>query len=453
MTTTFDESKVRRGQPANSGQFRSKTSSAPTSVLGVAEPQGSLKVGGDLTPVTAASTRRTLAPGQRVQVIYPGRHRSEDGPIVRTVTKQTPNQMITTDHDGKKVHLDWPGTKVSTDEAGNFVFHNKNGLPFAAMRPLDDGEPGEADVVVDLPQADYYIRARQSTDPDELDRIADDCVPATKKALTQNIVTRADTLTKIVQTTDDERIHEEAASHIAADAKTLDAVSRSKHFRARFYAARHELTPVDRVVELASDRMDVVRRGVAMNPNTPREVLEGFVAARDLEVLDQVAEHPNTSPETLDRLARGTGNQMTSVAKNPSASAETLERLADDTSTGNQTRAMVAGNPSAPDELRGQLVRDSDKWVRQHAAKNPKLTAEEMRLLAADSNGDVRRALGKNKATNAEALHVLARDEDHFVRRAAVTNPNISPLDLELLANDELQDVAAVAAQYLKDRS
>jgi hypothetical protein len=80
---------------------------------------------------------------------------------------------------------------------------------------------------------------------------------------------------------------------------------------------------------LANDNHYNVRRGVALNPNTPPETLERLANDDYYWVRYCVAENPNTPPETLEHLVEdGDSLIREAVALNINASPETLERLA-----------------------------------------------------------------------------------------------------------------------------
>jgi hypothetical protein len=77
-----------------------------------------------------------------------------------------------------------------------------------------------------------------------------------------------------------------------------------------------------------------------------------------------------TSPEVMNRLAKDNDNIVRcGVAYNPNTPPEALERLANDEES--FVRRMVACNPNTPPEALERLANDDDPGVRREVAKNP----------------------------------------------------------------------------------
>ena len=117
------------------------------------------------------------------------------------------------------------------------------------------------------------------------------------------------------------------------------------------------------------------RKDLALNPNTPPEILTLLAQDKDWGVRCGVAENPNTPPKTLTILAR--------------------DKVA-------YVRRYVAQNPNTPPESLEILVQDKDWNVRQSAQQNPnynpvkelKVTAKQYealkKLLAASKDEDLK---------------------------------------------------------------
>lgn len=223
----------------------------------------------------------------------------------------------------------------------------------------------------------------------------------------------------------------------------------SEEVSVRVRAAMHANLRHNTAADLAGDPNVRVRALVAgnptMSPGTLHSMLERDGALSD--VANNLAGNPNMPPEDLDRLSRSTGWAMGAVASNPSAPAHVLTRLSQDTSTGNQTRAMVASNPSAPEPVMRKLAGGEDEWVREHAAKNPSIPPDCLDALVRDGQSRVRRACAGNSGTSRVALSLLCTDLDDSVRAAAAKNPNALPEDLRRMSMDTSPRVRSSVAQ------
>ena len=82
-----------------------------------------------------------------------------------------------------------------------------------------------------------------------------------------------------------------------------------------------------------------------------------------------LAENPNTPPETLDRLANDNNATVRwRVAANPNTSSETLDRLSYDEEW--CVRECVARNPNTTQESLKNLANDNNRVVAYYATSN-----------------------------------------------------------------------------------
>jgi hypothetical protein len=101
-----------------------------------------------------------------------------------------------------------------------------------------------------------------------------------------------------------------------------------------------------------------------------------------------------------------------------------------------QERKDLAQNPNTPPETLTLLARDENEDVRCYVAQNPNTPPEILTLLARDKDGDVRWGVALNHNTPPEILTILARDEYWGVRCGLADNPNTPPETLTILARD-----------------
>ena len=111
-----------------------------------------------------------------------------------------------------------------------------------------------------------------------------------------------------------------------------------------------------------------VRRVVAGNPNTPKQVLEKLAADSFSAIRRRVAENPGTPAKLLMKLATDTNSDVRlGVAENPHTPPETLTLLSKDEDS--DVRYGVAENPHMPEEILIQLTEDENPYVRCRALK------------------------------------------------------------------------------------
>lgn len=406
-------------------------------------------IGESLEKISAAEARRLLPEGQRVQALYVQRGKLTDGgdPILRTIAKQTPHQMIhVSDNDDRGTHLRWEGITASLDDrTGAVVVNDDEGVPMVVYLPLDGDSAAIDDPQIALRVLNDRETAKSTDRPAVLDELAGSEILGIRRAVAANPHTSAATLVYLAEHANDERTQELIVRHPHVDRPALDHLSASEHKSVRYRVASHAHADAHVLAPLALDQESSVRSAVARNTNSTPAMLERLSGDRDPDVRSSVAGNVKTRPELLDTLSRGHGMVMAQVAKNPAAPAETLHRLFQDTTTGNQMRALVAGNASTPADIRSAAVNDADDWVREHAAGNAALTETELPRLARDPSQRVRRALARNRAAG-PVLPELGRDSDDFVRSTAAKNPAASPELLRSLAADEFHAVRAGVA-------
>lgn len=111
-----------------------------------------------------------------------------------------------------------------------------------------------------------------------------------------------------------------------------------------------------------------VRRIVAGNPNTPKQILERLAEDSTPAIRQRTAENPNTPVKILNELAHDEhGEVRLAVAENLSTPQDTLAYLASDEDM--DIRYGVAENPHMPEDILVQLCEDENPYVRCRALK------------------------------------------------------------------------------------
>lgn len=191
--------------------------------------------------------------------------------------------------------------------------------------------------------------------------------------------------------------------HLAENPNTpqdiLEECSRDEDASVRSAVARNQNTSTDVLRNLADDSNASVRATVADNPNTPQEVLERLsleesevvrnsvaknpsithAIATELfadkeEVQEGLALNPSTPKEILDKLSKEEDEYIrTFVASNRNTSSETLEQMIASPTGPLYTRIVIAigENPNTPPRLLRFLSENSDRFIREAVARNP----------------------------------------------------------------------------------
>lgn len=121
---------------------------------------------------------------------------------------------------------------------------------------------------------------------------------------------------------------------------------------------------------LSSKEFDIyhVRRVVAGNPNTPKQVLSRLSEDSMPTIRQRVAENPKTPTDVLVNLSGDEHSDVRlAVAENPNTPPEILAVLADDEDL--DVRYGVAENPHMPEEILLKLSEDDNPYVRCRALK------------------------------------------------------------------------------------
>ena len=87
----------------------------------------------------------------------------------------------------------------------------------------------------------------------------------------------------------------------------------------------------------------------------------------------------------------------------------------------------LAEDPNTPPETLAHLADDADWVIRRRVARNPATPPAALTRLAVDDDRQIRRRVASHPNTTADALVALAADPDKDVRTAAAANPNAPP--------------------------
>jgi len=183
---------------------------------------------------------------------------------------------------------------------------------------------------------------------------------------------------------------------------------------------------------LSKSRTSDVRRAVALNPSTPKAVLEQLAEDDDRSVTSGVRERQLTDawkarvdeeriealkeeavPEDVLTILAQSGNWQIrqAVAFSPAASATVLEQLSNDEDADVQSAVRER---NLPDDWKSL---DEDEKIER--LKKSDIDERVLTILAKSSQWSVRQAVARNQATPELILHDLAEDNDSDVSSAA----------------------------------
>lgn len=132
---------------------------------------------------------------------------------------------------------------------------------------------------------------------------------------------------------------------------------------------------------LTSQEFDIlhVRRVVAGNPNTPRQVLTRLAEDSMPSIRQRIAENPRTPEEILVSLSKDEHSDVRlAVAENPNTPPSVLALLAEDLDC--DVRYGVAENPHMPEEILLRLSEDDNPYVRCRALKTLQMLSPEAQV-------------------------------------------------------------------------
>ena len=205
----------------------------------------------------------------------------------------------------------------------------------------------------------------------------------------------------------------------------------------------YELCTVDPLDKQIADRYYELCREVSKHPNTSAQTLEKLANDCDRDVRDKVMKHPNVSAiaieivqfmegkldspissECLVVLAKNNDYIVRQlVANHASTLADTLAELAVDKEA--DVRRVIASNPNTPIYVLSEFAQDPDSWVCEYVAKNNNSSADILTKLARDSAYHVRQEVATHANTPVWILEKLAAEKNVFVSNEAAKNPNL----------------------------
>jgi len=183
-----------------------------------------------------------------------------------------------------------------------------------------------------------------------------------------------------------------------------------------------EQTPGAARQSLSKDYAEIVRVGIASNPNMTTDTLRALFEDLSPTVRKYVGANENTDQMTLEVLSKDPKHAV---------------------------RLSVAGNASTPLHVLERLAVDLDGAIRIAVSENASASPALLLGMVFDNNIGVRAAAGAHRSMPSSGLIKLAGDEDLTVRQAVVDNPNTLPEALKRLSFDLDDEVRGQARTRL----
>ena len=154
-------------------------------------------------------------------------------------------------------------------------------------------------------------------------------------------------------------------------------------------------TPIDVLEQLSNDRDTSVLLCLICNPHLPDYLVDKILSDDRWTFLEQVASCLSTPPEILARLSEHKHPLVRcKVAWNWNTPADTLIKLSEDENAG--IRWEVGGNKNTPLNILKKLSKDPNSTCRGQVAENPSTPKEILRELMQDSEEFVRMLAKRN---------------------------------------------------------
>ncbi|MEJ7648200.1 MAG: hypothetical protein WKF57_03970 [Nakamurella sp.] len=222
----------------------------------------------------------------------------------------------------------------------------------------------------------------------------------------------------------------------STDGSRLVDLAQNRLELVRATVASNPAASANELNHLVRERVESVSVAAALNPNTPSDCLAGALPNGGMDLHRVIAASPNADERTLGILIQSDDMSVgETAAANPNASRETLTALVE-RGTNPHLLAAVGRNLNAGDDNLTALANHDNHWVRRSVSLNERTPSPALDHLSGDVDADTRAFVARNSNTSAATLHHLAGDEREHVRKMVAENPRIRPETAQRLAND-----------------
>lgn len=262
------------------------------------------------------------------------------------------------------------------------------------------------------------INAVESTDPTELDTLADHQNKFVRSRVAKNAATGRDTLARLAKDPDG-YVRTAVAKHPNTPAETLAAMSSvpdSAYVRSAL--ARNPHTPTSTLKPAASDDY-FTRRSIAGNPNTDPDILREMAADRDNTVAEEVAKNPATPDDAvltlIEHWSGGVAEAISRRNRNPNPTRwrtiTVSTKVGRSYSTSTKQIPVEEGGRFTPEQIEA-MAASKHAILQRTAASQPDAPAHVLSTLASHEDMWVRARVAENEGASADLILHMAQEED-----------------------------------------
>ena len=218
------------------------------------------------------------------------------------------------------------------------------------------------------------------------------------------------------------------------------------------YAISGAVIPIDILEKWSVSDNVGLRAGVAGNPSTPVEILEKLLQDEEGLVKLRIADNPSTPESIIKKLFNNLPVSFdyedvfySFLALNPNTPREILEELEKGAYESDRVEIIsdLLKNPSIPIDIINKYLNRDNRYYGYGVVSNPALTADILKELSQDDDSSIRKDVAGNPSTPVEILEKLSQDDDISFRKEVARNSSTPVEILEKLLQDEKIEVKA----------
>ncbi len=242
----------------------------------------------------------------------------------------------------------------------------------------------------------------------------------------------------------------------------LNLLKTRQSFLVRVKIGSHPNLSKETILELSKLKEELpLKKGLAININTPIEVLKLLSKEEDLEILKNVARNPNTPIDIINNLYKKNNIILDySLCYNPSLHQENkdvLYKILNRYYNKNEELKLInfslANNEYTNSSILTKLVEDNNNIeIKKLVAKNKNTPIEVLKELSKKKfNEEIFGELASNSNTPIEILEEFASNSSTNIKLNLIKNPNISSSILQKFYEDENENEEVRFQAYIHD--
>lgn len=242
----------------------------------------------------------------------------------------------------------------------------------------------------------------------------------------------------------------------------LNLLKTRESFLVRVKIGSHPNLSKETILELSKLKENLpLKKGLAININTPIEVLKLLSKEEDLEILKNVARNQNTPIDIINNLYKKNNIILDySLCYNPSLHQENkdvlykiLSRYYNKNNELNLINFSLANNEYTNSSILTKLAKDNNNIkIKKLVAKNKNTPIEVLKELSKKKfNEEIFGELASNSNTPIEILEEFASNSSTNIKLNLIKNPNISSSILQKFYEDENENEEVRFQAYIHD--